>query len=99
MRIANLFVAFAATTLMMVGCASQKEPAEKAVAQVESSLAEFRADAEKYEADELKAVDESVTKLKNSLANKDYGSVVTAAPAINSNIASLKQTVAAKKAD
>ena len=99
MRIANLFVALAATTLMMVGCASQKEPAEKALAQVESSLAEFRADAEKYAADELKGIDESITKLKNSVANKDYASVVKAAPALNSSIASLKETVATKKAD
>ena len=61
MRIAKTFVALTAITLMLAACANQKEPAEKAVAQVESSLAEFRADAEKYAAEELKGVDESVT--------------------------------------
>ena len=99
MRFAKVFVALAATTMMLIGCASQKEPAEKAVAQIESSVAEFRADAEKYAADELKNVDESITKLKNSLASKDYSMVVKAAPSLASTVASLKQTVAAKKAD
>ena len=78
MRFAKIFVALAATTLMLTGCASQKEPAEKAMAQVESSVAEFRADAEKYAADELQRVDESITRLKNALANKDYNRFVKA---------------------
>ena len=99
MRFAKMFVAFAATTLMLAGCASQKEPAEKAMAQVESSLAEVRADAEKYASDQLKSVDESIARLKSSLASKDYKAVVMAAPSVNSNIASLKEAVASKKAD
>ena len=99
MRIAKLFVAFAATTLVLAACANQKEPAEKAVAQVESSLAEIRADAEKYAAEELKGVDESVTKLKNNLTSKDYQAVVLGAPSVASAVKSLKETVAIKKAD
>jgi chromosome segregation ATPase len=99
MRIPKSFVAFAVVTLMLAACASQKEPAEKAVAQVESSLAEFRADAEKYAAEELKAVETSVGKLKSNLASKDYKAVVMAAPAVASSVNSLKQTVATKKAD
>jgi hypothetical protein len=98
MRIAKMLVALAAT-LMLAACASQKEPAEKAVAQVESSLAEFRADAEKYAAEELKAVDTSVTKLRNNLAGKDYSSVVRSATAVATEVKSLKQTVATRKAD
>jgi len=99
MRIAKTMVALAATALMLVGCASQKEPAEKAVAQVESSLAEFRADAEKYAAEELKGVEASVTKLKNNLASKDYQAVVLGAPSVASEVTALKDAVATKKAD
>lgn len=99
MRIAKLFVALTATTLVLAACANQKEPAEKAVAQVESSLAEFRADAEKYAAEELKGVEESVTKLKNNLTSKDYQAVVLGAPSVASAVKSLKDAVATKKAD
>jgi len=99
MRIAKMFVAFTMTALMLAGCANQKEPAEKAVAKVESSLAEFRADAEKYAADELKSVDESVAKLKANLEKKDYSAVVTGAPSVASAVTSLKDTVAKAKID
>jgi DNA repair exonuclease SbcCD ATPase subunit len=99
MRIAKTIAALTATILMLAACANQKEPAEKAVAQVESALAEFRADAEQYAAEELKGVDESVTRLKNNLANKDYKAVVMAAPGVSSDVSSLKETVATKKAD
>jgi ActR/RegA family two-component response regulator len=99
MRIAKMLVALAASTLLLAGCANQKEPAEKAVAQVESALAEIRADAEKYAAEDLKPVDESVTKLKKNLASKDYSGVVMGAPAVASSVRALKETVATKKAD
>jgi hypothetical protein len=99
MSIAKTMVALAATTMMLFACANQKEPAEKAVAQVESSLAEFRADAEKYAAEELKSVEDSVTRLKANLAKKDYQAVKLGAPAVASSIKSLKDAVAVKKAD
>ena len=99
MRTAKLYVAFAAAALVLAACANQKEPAEKAVAQVESSLAEFRAEAEKYAAEELKGVDESVAKLKANLGKKDYQAVVLGAPSVASSVKSLKETVATKKAD
>jgi hypothetical protein len=99
MRIAKMFVAFTMTALMLAACANQKEPAEKAVAQVESSLAEIRADAEKYAADELKSVDEAVAKLKANLEKKDYSAVVTGAPSVSSAVTSLKDTVAKAKID
>ncbi len=99
MRIAKMFVALTAITLVLGACANQKEPAEKAVAQVESALAEFRTDAEKFAAEELKSVDESVAKLKANLAKKDYKAVVTGAPSVSSSVTSLKDTVAKAKID
>jgi hypothetical protein len=99
MRIAKMFVALTAAALVLTACANQKEPAEKAVAQVESSLAEFRADAEKYAAEGLKAVDDSVARLKSNLAKKDYGAVVTGAPSVQSEVTALKDTVAKAKID
>jgi len=99
MRIAKMFVALTAAVLAMAACANQKEPAEKAVAQIESSIAEFRADAEKYAAEELKGLDEQVNTLKASLASKDYGKVVTGAPAVASAVTTLKDTVAKARAD
>jgi hypothetical protein len=98
MRTATVFAAFSAA-LLLTACANQKDPAEKAVARVEASLAEFHADAEKYAADELKEVDGSLANLKNNLARQDYRAVVQGAPSVTSAVNQLKQTVEQRKAD
>jgi uncharacterized lipoprotein NlpE involved in copper resistance len=99
MRIAKIFVALAAVTLALSGCANHKDPAEKAIAQIESSLAEVRPDAEKYAPEDLKGLDESVATLKRGFGNKRYSEVLTAAPSVSSAVTALKETIAKAKAD
>jgi hypothetical protein len=94
----NLAVA-AAAILLATGCSNQKEPAEKAVARVEASLSEFKAEAQQYAAADLKVVEDSIDRLKGQLANKDYRTVVMQTPNVSSNVAALKNTVAKKKAE
>jgi hypothetical protein len=99
MRSAKLFALLAAAAVVLAACANQKEPAERTVARVESSLAEFHADAEKYASEELKDVDADVANMKKNLANRDYGAVMMNAPSVSASIATLKETVAKRKAD
>lgn len=99
MRATRLLAAMAAAALLITGCANQKEPAERGVSQVEASLAEFKGDAEKYAADDLKGVEESIARLKGELAQKNYRAVVMQTPNVASTVAALKDTVAKKKAD
>ena len=99
MRIAKMFVALTATALALAACANHKEPAEKAIAQVEAALAEIRADAEKYAPEDLKGLDESVATLKRGFGNKRYSEVLTAQPSVASAVTALKETIAKAKAD
>ncbi|HTU66485.1 MAG TPA: hypothetical protein VMF52_11090 [Steroidobacteraceae bacterium] len=99
MRTVKPLVALAATFLVLAACASQKEPAEQVVSRVDSALSEFRADAEKYAAEELKSVDESVANLKKQLAKQDYGAVVQGGTPVLNAVNSLKDTVAQRKVD
>ncbi len=96
---ATRFLAAMAAVLLVLACANQKEPAERAVAQVEASLSQFRSDAEQYAADELKGVDESIARLKGELASKNYKAVVMQTPNVASTVAALKESVARKKAE
>jgi predicted nucleic acid-binding Zn-ribbon protein len=98
MRSAPLFVLLVATSFL-AACTNQKEPAEQTFAKVESSLAEFHADAETYASEELKDVDADVANMKKNLANKDYGAVIMSAPSVSASISALKETVAQRKAD
>jgi hypothetical protein len=92
------FIALAAAVIL-AACANQKEPAEQAVAKVDASLNEVRADAQKYAADQLQAVDTSVNRLKDNLSKQDYRAVVMGAPSVASEVDALKEKVATAKAD
>lgn len=93
----GLGLALVAATLLAAGCASQKEPATKAVADIEASLSSLQADASEYASAELQPVEDALASLKTNLANNDYKAVLAAAPAVSSQVAALQQTVAQKK--
>lgn len=97
MRTAVKWLSVLLAASLLVACAGQKEPATKAVADIEASLATLREDATKYAANELQQVESGLASLKDSLAKKDYKAVVAAAPAISTQLASLQQTVTAKR--
>jgi len=88
-----------ALALVLLACTSQKEPAENAVAKVEASLTEVRTDAQQYAADKLQAVDESVKKLKDALANQNYRVVISAAPSVAAEVEDLKTAITQGKAE
>lgn len=84
---------------LLAACANQKGPAEKAVADIEASLASIRDDAAKYASTELEQVESGLASLKDNLGKKDYKAVVTAAPAVSAQLSALQQTVNTKRAE
>jgi hypothetical protein len=70
---AFLTVALAAAFLGLAGCASQKEPAEQAMAALEQKFSESSAEIQRYLPD--------LESLRASMASEDYGDVVKGAAA------------------
>jgi len=97
MKQTSHWLALLATAVLAVGCAQQKEPATRAVAEVEATVNAVRADAEKYASTELQQVESAVASLKEQLNKKDYKGALAAAPAVATQAAALQQTVADKK--
>lgn len=93
MRIPQMFIVLAAASVMMVGCTSQKDPAEQAVAQGEAALNEIRADAEKFAPEQLKAPEATLARFKEALAQEKYGTVLEGIPQFNAEIKTLRETV------
>ena len=75
-----------AAALLATGCANQKEPAEKAVAQVESALAAVKEEAAKYAPEALQGVESTLAGIKDKLAKGDYESVLAEAPQVMSAV-------------
>ena len=83
----------------LIGCISQKAPAEQAVASAETSLGAIRDTAQKYAPDQLQAVEAQLTAMKENLSKGDYQAVLAAAPNVNSSIKGLEDAADnAKKA-
>ena len=97
MKTTMKWLALLAVAMLAAACAGQKAPATKAVTEIEASVNTLREDAAKYAADELKKVEDGLASLKASLASGDYKSVMTAAPAVSAELATLQQAVADKK--
>ncbi|HEY4369349.1 MAG TPA: hypothetical protein VGN07_19105 [Steroidobacteraceae bacterium] len=94
-----VWLALVAAAALVAGCSGQKEPANNAVTGIETTLNSIHDDAMKYAATELQQADAGLAALKDSLAKKDYKSVLAAAPAVSAQVAALQSSVAAKKAE
>jgi hypothetical protein len=99
MHISRILLALTAATLLTVGCAKQRGPATDALKSVETSLEEVRADAAKYAPDGLKGVESQLERLKASLEQKEYENVLAGTPQLQKAVASLRDAVAAGKAE
>jgi hypothetical protein len=79
-----------AIAVLAVGCASQKEPATRAVADAEAALAAVRDQAARWAPDQLQSVESALAGLKDSLGKGDYKAVLAAAPKLVTDVSELK---------
>jgi hypothetical protein len=73
--------ALAAVLLGLAACASQKEPAEAALADIETKFKDAGAEIQKYLPERYAEVEARIASLRESVASQDYGDVVAGASA------------------
>jgi hypothetical protein len=94
MSIRSRWVMAVAAGLVMAGCASQQEPATKALEAAQAALGAVREQASQYAPDQLKAVEEGLERVKGQLAAGKYSDVLTSAPMLTQQVAALKTAAA-----
>ena len=92
-------VATLALLLLAAGCANQKEPATKAVADAEASVAAIRDDAGQYAASELQAAETAIADMKAQLQKGDYDAVVKGSPALSQKLETLRRTTEQRRTE
>lgn len=83
---AFITAALAALCLGVAACASQKEPAEQALAAVEAKLKESSAEIQKYLPERYAEIETSVASLRDSMSNEDYSDVVAGAGQVQADL-------------
>jgi len=86
-----------AAVLVLSACANQMEPAQHAIAGIESAVNSAAPDAGKYIPDQLAAVQTKLATLKTAFDNKDYKTVLAGAPGLLSEAQGLLGAAAIKK--
>ncbi len=94
-KLAGLLTMTAA--LLLAACASQMEPAQTAIAGIESAISSASTDAAKYVPEQLSGVQAKLADLKGDFDKKDYKAVLASAPALLSEAQALLGAAAMKK--
>ena len=97
MRTWNVFLAVAASTLVIAGCSSKEEPAKQIVAGAEANLAPIREDAAIYAPEQLKVAEDNLMKAKENITWEKYQAVLDQAPALNQSVLVTKDAVVSKQ--
>jgi hypothetical protein len=93
----SAWIAFAA--LLLAACASQMEPAQRSISDIEAALSTAASDAAKYVPDQLTDVRRELGDLKSTFDRQDYAGVLKAAPGVMERAHGLASAAKAKKAD
>jgi hypothetical protein len=93
------WLAAGVAAMLMLACTNQKEPAEQAIAKIDSQIDAIHDVAAKYSPDTLQSVQNQVASLKQSYAKGDYSAVIAGIPAVTTAVANLKQDASSKAAD
>jgi hypothetical protein len=95
-RIGHLAFVFLATCVL-AACTGQKEPAQRLIAEIQTTITAASDEAAKYIPGELQAVETQFGALRAAFEKKDYPAVVTGAQAVLGAAQSLATDAAAKK--
>jgi hypothetical protein len=96
-HIPTVAVLVLAAAVLLVGCSSDKGPAELAIKAAEDAFDAAKAEAAKYVPDQVKAVESALAAVKDKFAKTDYKAALTEAGAIPAKVKELTAAAAAKK--
>src|SRR5215813_1493430 len=97
--VTSAFVMFLITTLTVAGCATDKGPAQAAIAAAETAVNSTLAEASKYVPDQAKSLQAGLTAAKEKFNKGDYAAASTEAKAVVDKANQVATAASARKAE
>jgi chromosome segregation ATPase len=94
---ARVILAIVATTLLLTGCARQKNEATQALNNIETSLTSLKEEGQKYAPTAYQGAESTLNMLKDSLAKEDYKTVLAGTPKLQEAVGTLQTAIASGK--
>ena len=92
----SLVIILCLSTVMFIACADQKGPAEQAIKAAETAINAIKAEAEKYDPEQVKSLESALVAVKDKFAKGDYKAAIIEAQSL---VDKAKAAQAAKKAE
>ena len=96
-NLVSLAIILFVSTVMLIACASDKGPAEKAIKAAEEAVNSMKADAAKYVPDQVKSLESALAALKDKFAKKDYKAAISEAQSLAGKAKEVAEAAKAKK--
>jgi hypothetical protein len=97
-RTLKKLMAAALAAVVTVACASQKEPAQIALGGLEQAVAAAQPEIEKFAADQMAGITDSVAAAKRKFESGDYAGVMADVQSVTSSVTAAATAAAEKKA-
>ncbi len=92
-------VALSGWLVLTGGCAGQQDAAARVIADAETTLQAVREEAQRLAPEEYAAVERSIGRLRERLAQRDYAAVLDALPAVTAELAGLEELATRRRAE
>jgi len=93
----KMLLSACAAVLLISGCAKHQMEAKKNIDNIEDSIKDIRADAERYAPEALKSIDSQVARYKADIDAKNYDDVVAGSPQLQKAVESMKAAITSGK--
>jgi len=96
-KILSLAITLLLGSVMFIGCASDKGPAEQAVKAAEEAINSTKAEAAKYVPDQVKSLESALAAVKDKFAKGEYKAAISEAQALAGKAKGVVDAAKAKK--
>lgn len=84
---------------LLAGCAGQQDAASRVIADAEATLQSFREEAQRLAPEQYAAAEQTIARLRERFAERDYAGVLAALPGVTTQLANLQEFTAARSAE